>query len=58
LRRGDKIMLHGKDHQIILGELIRQSPRLVEILRFDDGSECSLQTSDVGWISRILWAAQ
>ena len=58
LRRGDKIMLHGKDHQIILGELIRQSPRLVEILRFDDGSECSLQTSDVAWISRILWAAQ
>ena len=51
-------MLHGKDHQIILGELIRQSPRLVEILRFDDGSECSLQTSDVAWISRILWAAQ
>lgn len=58
LRRGDKIMLHSKDQRIILGELIRQSPRLVEMLRFDDGSEYALQTGEIAWISRILWAAQ
>ena len=58
LRRGDKIMIHSRDHQIVLGELIRQSPRLVEIIRFDNGTECSLPASDVALISRILWAAQ
>lgn len=58
LRRGDKIMLHGKDHRIVLGELIRQSPRAVDMVRFDTGEDFSIPTSDVRWISRILWAAQ
>ncbi len=58
LRRGDKVMLHGKDHRMILGELVRQSPRLIEIIRYDDGTDYSVQASDVAWISRILWAAQ
>jgi phage repressor protein C with HTH and peptisase S24 domain len=58
LRRGDKIMLHTKDRSFILGVLTRQSPKIVEITRFDTDAEASMPMSDVAWISRILWAAQ
>jgi phage repressor protein C with HTH and peptisase S24 domain len=58
LRRGDRIVIHCRDHRLFVGELVRQSARNLDFTCFADEALHSLPLSDIAFVSRILWAAQ
>ncbi|MEH6632538.1 MAG: helix-turn-helix transcriptional regulator [Halopseudomonas aestusnigri] len=59
LRRGDRVALMTLDHQILIKELVRNSPLKAELKGLTPAQEDSLiMTENVVWIARILWASQ
>ena len=59
LRRGDRVALMTFDHQILIKELVRNSPLKAELKGLTSAHEDSLlMTQDIVWIARIIWASQ
>lgn len=59
IRRGDRVVVKTRDGEVMAKVLQRQTPRSVELLSLNpDHPNRSLETSDVEWIARIIWASQ
>ncbi len=59
IRRGDRIVVHCRSGEVILAELKRRTARTLEIRSFEgDGSDRVLDSGEVAWVSRVLWASQ
>ncbi|MCZ4282213.1 helix-turn-helix transcriptional regulator [Kiloniella laminariae] len=58
LRRGDRVAVMTKNFQILIKELIRNSPLKVELKGLGSQEDKSYLAQDIIWIARILWVSQ
>ncbi|KLN59426.1 DNA-binding protein [Kiloniella spongiae] len=59
LRRGDRIALMTINHEILIKELVRNSPLKAELKGLAASHQnTTIMTQDIIWIARILWASQ
>lgn len=59
IRRGDRVALMKSDHEIVIKELIRNSPLKAELKDLATPDQyTTIMTQDIIWIARILWASQ
>jgi len=60
IRKSDRIIAKNNQGQIFVGELVNKTTRSIELISFaKDGDESvTLETSDIDWIARVLWASQ
>lgn len=59
LRRGDRVVAKTEDGEVLAKILQRQTATTVELASFNPEHETRiLQTDDLAWIARILWASQ
>lgn len=58
-RRGDRVVLRVRKGDIIIGQLVRESARAVELaVSGRDPSSVTLTAQDIEWMYRIIWASQ
>lgn len=58
-RRGDRIVIKTKSGEIIVQELTRQSARKIELASLNPAqSDRVLDTEEIAWMARIIWASQ
>ncbi len=59
LRRGDRVIVKLKDGGVLVGRLVRRGVRRVQVAPLaEGGAEHSLETGQVAWMARIVWASQ
>ena len=59
IRRGDRVVVKYRDGQVRVQQLIRKSLKRIEVAPINNHSEViSINTSDVEWMSRIVWVRQ
>ena len=59
VRRGDRIVVRTLEGEVLVKVLFRQTAHTIEIMSFNpDYENRTLQTSEIDWIARILWASQ
>ena len=59
VRRGDRVVVKTKKGEVMVKELKRQTAKSVELKSLNaDHPERTLNTEDVVWIARIVWASQ
>ncbi len=59
IRRGDRVVLKTKDGEVMAKELIRRTAQWVELRSVNpEHPDPMLQSADVEWLARILWASQ
>jgi phage repressor protein C with HTH and peptisase S24 domain len=58
-RRGDRVVARTKKGVIIIGQLGRESARMIEIIPFTPAAPAvTLAPNEIEWINRIVWASQ
>ncbi|RDD61059.1 LexA family transcriptional regulator [Ferruginivarius sediminum] len=59
LRRGDRVVVKTREGEVMAKQLVRQSVRKVELMSLNRNHEDRvLDTGDVAWMARIVWASQ
>jgi len=59
VRRGDRIVVRTHEGEVLVKVLFRQTANTVEIMSFNpDYENRVLQTAEIDWIARIVWASQ
>ncbi len=59
VRRGDRIVVRTHEGEVLVKVLYRQTAHTIEIMSFNpDYENRILQTTEIDWIARILWASQ
>ncbi len=59
IRRGDRVVVKTRDGEIMAKELARQSARKVELVSLNrEHPDRVLDTEEIAWISRTVWASQ
>ena len=59
LRRGDRVVVKTRAGEVMARRLARQSARRVELASLNGrDAERVLETDDIAWMSRIVWASQ
>ncbi len=59
VRRGDRIVVRTLEGEVLVKVLYRQTAHTIEIMSFNPEYENRLlQTSEIDWIARIVWASQ
>lgn len=59
IRRGDRVVVKTTDGEILAKMLARQTARTLELVSFNPAHEDrTLNTSEVEWMARIIWASQ
>ncbi|HEY7748045.1 MAG TPA: helix-turn-helix transcriptional regulator [Aestuariivirgaceae bacterium] len=59
IRRGDRVVVRTKRGEVMAKILQRQTSKAIELASFNPDHEVkSVQTEDVVWIARIIWASQ
>ncbi len=58
-RRGDRMVARTAEGSFVFGRLLRRSVRTIELAALDSGGgSLTLDTKQVAWMSRIVWASQ
>lgn len=59
VRRGDRVVVRTKSGEIMAKQLVRQTAHKIELLSVNkDHDDITLNTDDVEWMARIIWASQ
>lgn len=59
LRRGDRVVLKTREGEVMAKQLARQSARRVELVSLNRAhGDRIVDTEDIAWMSRIVWASQ
>ncbi|MDH3472219.1 MAG: helix-turn-helix transcriptional regulator [Rhodospirillales bacterium] len=59
IRRGDRVVVKTRNGEVMAKQLARQSALKVELSSINPGHpDRSLDTSEIAWMSRIVWASQ
>jgi phage repressor protein C with HTH and peptisase S24 domain len=59
LRRGDRVVVKTCEGEVMAKQLVRQSARKVELMSLNrEHEDRVLDTGDVTWMARIVWASQ
>jgi len=59
IRRGDRVVIKTRDGEVMAKELVRRTAQWIELHSVNpEHPDPKLQTSDVEWLARILWASQ
>ena len=59
IRRGDRVVVKTRDGEVMAKVLVRQTPRSLELMSLNpEHANRTLETRDVDWIARIIWASQ
>lgn len=59
IRRGDRVVVKTRDGEVMAKVLVRQSPRSLELMSLNpEHANRTLETGDVDWVARIIWASQ
>ena len=59
IRRGDRVVIKTREGEVMAKELVRRTAQWVELRSVNpEHADPMLQTSDVEWLARILWASQ
>ncbi len=59
IRRGDRVVVKTRDGEIMAKDLARQSARKAELVSFTKPRRSRvLDTKDIDWMARIIWASQ
>ncbi len=59
IRRGDRVVIKTREGEVMAKELVRRTAQWVELRSVNpEHPDPLLQTSDVEWLARILWASQ
>jgi phage repressor protein C with HTH and peptisase S24 domain len=59
VRRGDRVVVKTRDGEVMAKQLIRQTALKVELVSVNrDHPDRTLDTKDIAWMSRIIWASQ
>ncbi len=59
VRRGDRVVVRTQDGEVMAKVLARKTARIVELHSLNpEHDDRVLQTSDIDWMARIIWASQ
>jgi phage repressor protein C with HTH and peptisase S24 domain len=59
VRRGDRVVVKTREGEVMAKVLHRQTPRGVELLSLNpEHRNRMLETSEIDWMARIIWASQ
>jgi phage repressor protein C with HTH and peptisase S24 domain len=59
IRRDDRVIVKTKDGDVMVKELKRRTPKVIELRSIDPAhKDRALSARDVMWMARILWASQ
>ena len=59
IRRGDRLVVKTTGGEIMAKQLARQSARKIELMSVNrDHPDRSLDTEEIAWMARIVWASQ
>jgi phage repressor protein C with HTH and peptisase S24 domain len=59
IRRGDRLVVKTTGGEVMAKQLARQSARKIELMSVNrDHPDRSLDTEDIAWMARIVWASQ
>lgn len=59
VRRGDRVVVKTREWEIMAKQLVRQSARRIELLSVNNvHDDRVLDTQEVVWMARIVWASQ
>lgn len=59
IRKGDRVVVKTSDGEVMAKLLARQTTKLVELRSLNpEHEDRTIQTKDIEWIARILWASQ
>ncbi|MBB4063910.1 S24 family peptidase [Gellertiella hungarica] len=59
IRRGDRVVVKTRDGEVMAKVLLRQTPRALELMSLNqDHPNRTLDSGDVEWVARIIWASQ
>lgn len=59
IRRGDRVVVKTRDGEILAKELRRRTAKRIELTSLNrDHEDRTLETAEVDWIARVLWASQ
>ncbi len=59
IRRGDRVVIKTCEGEVMAKELVRRTAQWIELRSVNpEHPDPVLQTSDVEWLARILWASQ
>ncbi len=59
IRRGDRVVIKTREGEVMAKELVRRTAQWIELRSVNpEHPDPVLQTSDVEWLARILWASQ
>ena len=59
VRRGDRVVVKTRDGEVMAKQLIRQTALKVELISVNrDHPDRTLDTKEIAWMSRIIWASQ
>lgn len=59
VRRGDRVVVKTTDGEVMAKQLIRRSAKRIELQSINSAHpDRTLDTEDVAWIARIVWASQ
>jgi phage repressor protein C with HTH and peptisase S24 domain len=58
-RRGDRVVVKTQNGEVMAKELVRQTSLMVELRSLNPSfSNRTLNTSEIAWMARIVWASQ
>lgn len=59
IRRGDRIIVKTLTGEVMVKELIKQSPEKLEIKSLNpDHEDITFPMKDIAWVARVLWVSQ
>jgi phage repressor protein C with HTH and peptisase S24 domain len=59
VRRGDRVAVCTKSGEVMIKELKRQTERRIELVSINPEYPArTLETRDIEWMRRIIWASQ
>lgn len=59
VRRGDRVVVKTRDAEVMAKVLIRQTPKSIELMSLNpEHPGRTIDTVDIDWIARIIWASQ
>jgi phage repressor protein C with HTH and peptisase S24 domain len=59
IRKGDRVVVRTADGQVMAKIMQRQTAKTLELASFNkDHATKTLDTKEVDWVARIIWASQ
>ncbi|MFM2279354.1 MAG: hypothetical protein RLZZ444_1585 [Pseudomonadota bacterium] len=59
VRRGDRVVVRTREGEVMAKVLIRQTPRAIELVSLNpEHPGRTIETADIDWVARIIWASQ